>query len=161
MNKYPTSKDDLVKALEQTFPEEPKPPAERLVYDSTGRHPECIQVLIDYSAVRWTDIPSDVLGFNTDALHCMTYEAFAYYLPAFIRKYLRDRKSADVIPQELLTELTRGEANPERFGYLETHLLPSQKRFIVAFLEYVRDADEYYSSDAEVALASYWRQATC
>jgi len=146
-------------ALEAAFPLEPRPPDKNIVYDASGEHDECMQVLADYAGRLWTDVPTDILGFNADALHFMTDEAFLYYLPAFIRKYLREREGADLIPQQLISMLTPGEADPARFHFLETRSSNRQKQFIAALLAHVRDEDPFYRPEAEAALSSYWQKA--
>jgi hypothetical protein len=154
-----TTTDQLVALLEAAFPSDTVPAAERIADRAGAVGDERTQVVDDYAGMRWTDISSEVLGFNAEALFFMTDEAFVYYLPAFIRKYLRDRKAADLIPQNVLGLLTPG-GNDRWFRALATCLSTPQKLFIAKFLEYVRDEHAYYSSEAEAALASYWRQPT-
>jgi hypothetical protein len=146
----------LVRSLEEAFPTDPLP--SEIVRDGGGVVDERDEILNDYYGLRWTEVPPEVLGFNTDALGFMTSEGCVYYLPAFIRKYLLDREHADLIPQGIVALLTPGLGDENRFRGVIDRMTELQKRFIAALLEYMRDSHPFYSREAEVALARHWHR---
>ena len=60
-----------------------------------------------FQGIKWTEISSKVLEYNTFILNCFTPEAFVYYLPSYMSYTYKNPKSAvaeetveRVLPQE-------------------------------------------------------------
>jgi hypothetical protein len=115
---------------------------------------ERTEVAERFAGLAWTDVPDAILGFNADALYFMTEAAFAYYLPAFMRKSLKDHEGADMIPVQVLTMLTPG-SNDERLTQFVEGLNPSQKEVVRRFLEHLGNYPDD-AAQAERAL-QFWR----
>jgi hypothetical protein len=107
----------LLQDLDEAFGDLPIPPEDEIVYDNSGYHLECNQIRLKFRGRHWRDLPVGVLSGEADSIVFFTPEAFRFYLPAFIRSCLLDPIGADLIPEAILSILTRGEdpaASPER-----------------------------------------------
>ena len=79
-------------------------PAE-LVYDSSGSHLECNQIMGKFGGRDWRDLSIDDLEYESDALAFLTPRGFRFLLPAFIRACALDYERADLIPHAIVWNL--------------------------------------------------------
>jgi hypothetical protein len=105
-----TEEDDIVEVLallDAAFGDLEVPPDDRIVYDNSGHHLECIETRAKFRRRHWRNLSNEDLAGEADSLCFLTPEAFRFYLPAFIRAALLDPLGADLIPDSILSKFAR------------------------------------------------------
>jgi hypothetical protein len=118
----------------------------------------------------WRALDSEFLDQDPIALCFFSDEAFRFYLPAYLIADL-DGRLFDVRPvfhlTHGLTDAAKAEpVNPRRYGprtwfestsYQLAVFDRAQASAIVAYLEYVREGDEFERAAIDQALVNFWR----
>ncbi|WP_108869261.1 DUF6714 family protein [Aquimarina aquimarini] len=99
-------KIDLIIKIEEAFNQQKYPGDEKLVYDNSGKHLECIEVKELFKNKKWQELPNNFLFEASTSLNFFSKEAFKYYLPSFMIFSLKEYVEADGIPDVLVNLLT-------------------------------------------------------
>ncbi len=100
------NKEELIETIKEAFKDEKHPGEFNLVYDNSGKHIECIEVRELFKDKTWDSLPDNFMFEEHTALSSFSKEAFKYYLPAFMLFSIRSYEEADVIPDNLVYDLT-------------------------------------------------------
>jgi hypothetical protein len=154
----------LLAGVEQAFPAEPRPKDERLVGHVCS---ECDGLRAVVQGMRWTDLADVLVDENFDKLPLLTPEAFCYFVPAYIRRAVRDPVEAGLGFSKVLEftvyslcdrELPADRWWCERVG----RFTPKQEHIIAEFLKWVvrtgeeLELDDFEIDDARRGLEKYW-----
>jgi len=96
----------LIEKIEVAFKDVEYPGDDKLVYDNSGKHLECIETAKLFKNKKWQEIPQNFLIEESTSLHFFSKEAFKYYLPAYMIIILKDYLEADDLPDILIKKLT-------------------------------------------------------
>lgn len=133
----------LVREIEGAFANVEYPGDEKLVYDTSGKHLECVEVADALRGKNWRELSVEELRYSPSNLHFMTPEAVHYYLPAYLRASMLSYDEAGAVPETLLWILKSPPAtrtdDQRAFASFADRLTPRQKAVIRSFLEFLRD----------------------
>lgn len=131
---------DLIRKIHIAFPPNEYPGDEQIIPIRSPMDLEAIELLGAFKGKRWTDLTTETLLFNHDALSYFTPAGFRYYLPAFMLASITDWDSADIIPECVIFNLTAPsstESGGIDFRDRLAVMSDQQKATIADFLEYL------------------------
>ncbi|GAA3508393.1 hypothetical protein GCM10022393_19380 [Aquimarina addita] len=99
-------KIDLILKIKQAFDLEKYPGDDKLVYDNSGKHLECLETKELFKNKKWNDLPNTFLLEASTSLNFFSKESFKYYLPAYLIFSLENYEESDDIPNNLVYLLT-------------------------------------------------------
>ena len=128
----------LVDLVRRAFADSDYPDDDRIVYDNRAYHLECTEVREAFRGRHWRDVTDETLAVHSAALHFMTLEAQAYYLPAFL-VYSLNTDFADSASETAISVLIprADRQSLDRLGIASfaDRLTTVQRRAICEFLE--------------------------
>jgi len=147
--------------LQSAFTQE-YPGDDQLVYDNSGYHLECNEVLAAFRGKHWREVPFETLRYESAALSFMTPAAYRYYLPAYLLACILDYAEADMIPDTVVfslippTDPKSVKIYGESYRRCMAGFTPAQRDTLRSFLEFMkaRHGEDYPSGDLDQALAS-------
>lgn len=150
--------DQVVRVVSEAFADVPAPLPTELAHCE-----QCeiwVQRFLAGLPVDWRQIADDDLAYESSALTAVTVSAWRFLLPAYIVWHLHhsEDSSSDTV-DKLIYQLTRSDSTDSHIADGYESLSPPQVRAVAAFLEFVagQRRDPILATDAERALASYWR----
>jgi hypothetical protein len=149
--------EDLRREVRDAFSRRPYPGDDRITRRRPGGTDEAEEVWRRYRGVEWPQVVAAGRERNLrDDLGSLTYEGFAYYLPAFLELSLDADRRFD-LDETLVSYLW---SFPEDVSAL---LGPAEKRAVVGVLEFLAgefDRRGYVQNNARAALEHYWAYFT-
>jgi hypothetical protein len=156
--------EGLVASIERAFPFEPRPRDDQLAGHECA---ECDALRTILRGARWTDLADTTIDQNFDKLPLLTIEAFGYYLPAYMRRAVRNPVEPGLglgkVLEFTVYSLCDREAPADRWWRERVErFTPDQQVVIVAFLRWVVGlgesdlVDDIEVEDARRGLEKYW-----
>jgi len=138
--------EQLQHEIEAAFANVQYPGDERLVYDASGYHLECNEVLAAFKGKHWKDVSLETLLYHSDGVYSFTPEAYRFYLPAYLLAGSLDYDRADMIPFTVVMSLIPPPDARDLTNYRlrMEGFTPGQRRVIKSFLEFLK---RHYSMD--------------
>lgn len=111
----------------------------------------------------WTELQPEFLDFHGEIVHYLRPPAYAEVLPALVVTVLRHNDHLNMLPNFLISALTRRADPPRlqaRFEQNVASLTDSQRRVIGDVVEYLAafGRSEDQRADAAAALSSFWSE---
>lgn len=160
-----TDLPSLIAAVERLFPALPMP------RPGTSREPGSSALArwsgyLDYESFEarvtgsvWLDLDDQFLEFHHDALAYLDPEDFARLFPAYFRAWLRNSDALDMLPQYMVSALTRVAPDGEMFDARFGAMTEPQRQLVARAVQHLasQDAYSYYAAELQEALDAYWR----
>jgi hypothetical protein len=151
--------DQVVGLVQEAFADVPAPSR-----DEVAHCEQCelfVQRFLVHLPSDWRRIADEDLAYESSALTAATPSAWRFLLPAYIVWHLNhyDRSTSNTV-DHLISQLTRSESTDRHIAEGYEGLSLAQVRAVAAFLEFIagQQHDPILANDAQVALASYWRE---
>lgn len=154
---------DVIDAVNESFAEIPYPGDDRIVYDSTGLHLECREILEKFRGKHWKSVPYEDYEFEYAAPFFMTAEGFQFYVPGFMLA------AVVAFPDEMVSGVladclapppygATSVAELERFFSRCGHFSSAQMQAVTLFLRFLMQEKPDYYGNAEYwkAMGAYW-----
>lgn len=148
--------------VKSAFAGVPYPGDDLIVYDNSGYHLECSDIAAKFRRKHWSALSPSLLRRYYAALSFFTFEAYHFYLPAYLIISVESFYTAEHIPGTVIFSLTapsvRKKRDYERFRAKVCLFDRRQREVIVKFLQIMRDehVEDYPDNAPEDALRSYW-----
>jgi hypothetical protein len=158
MSELSSSGLQFVKDLLIIFPDESPPPSNDIVYDNSEEHLECVEIRQSFAFKRWTSLSTPFLRWHADSIFFFTANAFAYYLPAYMRASITDYENSDIVTHNLLGALTRPSKEPIATFQMRVAIFNAgQKRLIKTYFEILINerSQDFPSRELELASVIY------
>ncbi len=172
---YPASSQpevrNLVEQIKAAFDETPYPGDDRLCGSEQGDEPA--EYALEFRGLSWKTLHPDFLAYHSASLSFFTDEGFRYFLPAYL--------IADLMMSELegawsnaepVFHLTHGLGEDkldessndltDNFDWYEiatqkfSHFNLTERKAIIAYLQYASTQTEWYREQINSALERYW-----
>jgi hypothetical protein len=154
-----TLRQRVVKQIEEAFSDTPYPQETGIYgysidYDLQGKH--------------WKEITPDIIFRQRGELSFITFEAFRFYLPVFMRAALLHYDEVDTLPGNLISHLAPEPPESSHYDYAlrkHNHFNQVEQAAILAFLEALRRLYPAEYSDVELVFGplldsaiEYWNE---
>jgi hypothetical protein len=152
----------LINEIAVAFPLDPIPLADditRCTYDKKnggsfgGPCSDCVKIAEFFASKQWDEpTPLEYRRF-CDATSLMTQNAFNYYLPGWMTASVADHRSADVLPDHLISTMSgRSEFSAARIEKCYECLSESQLLCIKRFIVWYHGDEDWDDKDVDFAL---------
>lgn len=112
----------------------------------------------------WSEVTNDTIEHCIDCFHFFTPEAFHFYLPALMIKYLVWEED-DMVPLSFVSQLTVNDSSPERLQdfYRKVRLFHNARQCeaISLYLRYIQNNYALELFESLEPSVGYWNAAAC
>lgn len=100
------NKEKIVTEIKSSFKQNEYPGDDNIVYDNSKEHDDCFEVRRYFQGKKWDEISNDFLFKIKHGTTFFSSKGLHYYLPSFMLFILNDFNGADVLVDNIISELT-------------------------------------------------------